>query len=151
MLITPALPIIADLLHGTVSDAYEAKLRRVQYLANVCLVLELDRSLSETYWLNVNDPTFPFVGVIEHTNFEPPESYGGSHIVYLSKYLPESDALYTMGDDALLDVRAATPDTDVPEVRPVMDHPAPRLARGLCPAPSWRSIIRRSSRARRPR
>lgn len=102
VLLTPALPIIADLLHGAVPATFEARLRRVQYLANVCLVLELDRSLSETYWLNVNDPTFPFVGIIEHTNFEPPESYGGSHIVYLSKYLPESDALYTLGDDELL-------------------------------------------------
>ena len=38
------------------------------------------------YWLNVNDPSFPFVSVIEHTNFEKPETYNGRHIVYLSKY-----------------------------------------------------------------
>ena len=80
-----------------------ASLRRIDYLANICLVLELDRSLSETYWLNVNDPSFPFVGVIEHTNFEPPESYGGRHIVFLSKYLPESDALFQMEDGEVLD------------------------------------------------
>ncbi len=59
------------------------------------MVLELRHSLSDTYWLNVNDPSFPYVGIIEHTNFESPESYGGSHIVYLSKYLPASDPLYT--------------------------------------------------------
>ncbi|MGT2485499.1 NAD(P)/FAD-dependent oxidoreductase [Methylobacterium oryzae CBMB20] len=102
VLMTPALPLIANLLEGHVSADYVARLRRVRYLANVCLVLELDRSLSETYWLNVADPTFPFVGVIEHTNFEPPESYGGRHIVYLSKYLPESDPLYAMSADELL-------------------------------------------------
>jgi protoporphyrinogen oxidase len=102
VLATPALPVIADLVQDHVPAAFAERLRRVRYLANVCLVLELDRSLSETYWLNVADPTFPFVGVIEHTNFEPPESYGGKHIVYLSKYLPESDALYTMSDDELL-------------------------------------------------
>jgi protoporphyrinogen oxidase len=78
-------------------------LRRIDYLANICLVLELDRSLSETYWLNVNDPSFPFVGVIEHTNFEPPENYGGRHIVFLSKYLPESDMLYRMSDPEVLE------------------------------------------------
>jgi protoporphyrinogen oxidase len=78
-------------------------LRKVEYLANVCLVLELDRSLSETYWLNVNDPGFPFVGVIEHTNFEPAETYGGRHIVYLSKYLPETAELYQMGDAEVLE------------------------------------------------
>lgn len=102
VILTQALPLIADLLEGHTSPEYVAGLRRIEYLANICLVLELDRSLSETYWLNVNDPTFPFVGVIEHTNFEPPESYGGRHIVFLSKYLPETDALYQMADDEVL-------------------------------------------------
>ncbi len=98
VLATPALPFIADLLQPHVSADYDTALRRIEYIANVCLVLELDRSLSSTYWLNVNDPGFPFVGVIEHTNFEPTSTYGGRHIVYLSKYLPESDALYQMSD-----------------------------------------------------
>jgi protoporphyrinogen oxidase len=65
-------------------------------------VLELDRSLSKTYWLNVNDPEFPFVGVIEHTNFEPAETYGGRHIVYLSKYLPETENFFRMCDEEVL-------------------------------------------------
>lgn len=103
VLLTQALPQIADLLEGHVEHGFVERLRRIDYLANICLVLEMDRSLSETYWLNVNDPSFPFVGVIEHTNFEPPESYGGRHIVFLSKYLPESDALYRMEDEAVLD------------------------------------------------
>ena len=95
---TPALPVIADLVAPHVTPAYLEQLRRIRYLANICIVLELDRSLSDTYWLNVNDPGFPFVGVIEHTNFEPQESYGGRHIVYLSRYLPEDDELYLMAD-----------------------------------------------------
>ncbi|MDB5698271.1 MAG: binding domain protein, partial [Alphaproteobacteria bacterium] len=103
VLVTQALPQIADLFEPHAAPDYIASLRRIDYLANICLVLELDRSLSETYWLNVNDPSFPFVGVIEHTNFEPPENYGGRHIVFLSKYLPENDALYRMGDQEVLD------------------------------------------------
>ena len=100
---TPALPIVADHVEPHVSPEYVSRLRRVQYLANLCIVLELDRSLSDTYWLNVNDPGFPFVGVIEHTNFEPAESYGGRHIVYLSKYLPETAELYVMPDADVLE------------------------------------------------
>jgi protoporphyrinogen oxidase len=99
---TPALPIIADLLEPHTPADFVARLRQVEYLANVCLILLLDRSLSGLYWMNVNDPTFPFVGIIEHTNFEPPESYEGHHIVYLSKYLPESAELYRMKDDEVL-------------------------------------------------
>jgi protoporphyrinogen oxidase len=103
VLATPALPIVADLVSPYAQAEYVEQLNRIPYLANVCLVLELDRSLSDTYWLNVNDPGFPFVGVIEHTNFEPASTYAGRHIVYLSKYLPEDSELYTMSDDALLE------------------------------------------------
>lgn len=99
---TPALPIIADLLDPHLNSEYVDKLRQVQYLANVCLVLELNRSLSKTYWLNVNDPNFPFVGVIEHTNFESKEIYGGRHIIYLSKYLLETEYLYQVNDEEAL-------------------------------------------------
>ena len=100
---TPALPVIADLVAPHAPEPWVASLRRVEYLANVCIVLELDRSLSDTYWLNVNDPGFPFVGVIEHTNFEPASTYGGRHIVYLSKYLPESAELYRMPDERVIE------------------------------------------------
>lgn len=99
---TTALPLIANMVRGWANDAYIKCLKKIQYIGNVCLVLELDRPLSEIYWLNVNDPSFPFVGVIEHTNFESPKTYGGKHIVYLSKYLPHTDHLYAMDPDEFL-------------------------------------------------
>jgi protoporphyrinogen oxidase len=102
VLATPALPVVADLVEPHLSPEYVRSLRRIDYLANICIVLELDRSLSETYWLNVNDPGFPFVGVIEHTNFEPAESYAGRKLVYLSKYLPENAELYRLPDDEVI-------------------------------------------------
>ena len=103
VLATTSLPIFADLVQPHVEPSYVERLRAIDYLANVCLVLELDRSLSSTYWLNVNDPGFPFVGVIEHTNFEPASTYGGRHIVYLSKYLPESADLFRMTEDEVVE------------------------------------------------
>ena len=103
VIVTTALPLIADMVRDWASEDYVKSLNRIQYIGNVCLVLELDRPLSKTYWLNVNDPNFPFVGVIEHTNFERPETYGGNHIVYLSKYLPHTDLMYSMSADELLD------------------------------------------------
>jgi protoporphyrinogen oxidase len=103
VIVTTALPLVADMIRSWSSDSYVRALERIQYIGNVCLVLELDRPLSNTYWLNVNDPSFPFVGVIEHTNFERPETYGGRHIVYLSKYLPHTDRLYSMSADEFLD------------------------------------------------
>lgn len=103
VLFTPALPIISKLIESWADKDYVQSLQRIQYIGNICLVLELDKSLSDTYWLNVNDPNFPFVGVIEHTNFESVETYGGRHIVYLSKYLPCFDSLYSMDGEQFLE------------------------------------------------
>ena len=98
VLATPALPIVTELVSPHVPSDYVERLRSIRYLANICVVLELSHSLSETYWLNVNDPGFPFIAVIEHTRFEPTATYAGRHIVYLSKYLPASDPLYGAPD-----------------------------------------------------
>jgi protoporphyrinogen oxidase len=101
VLVTTAPPIFSRLAPGLPAD-YRERLERIEYLANVCLVMQLDRSLSDTYWLNVGDPTIPFTGVIEHTNFQRPEEYGGARIAYLSRYLDPEDPYYSMDAEALL-------------------------------------------------
>jgi protoporphyrinogen oxidase len=102
-LFTPSFSVIADILEEVADPNWIQSLRRVNYLGNVCLVLQLDRSLSDTYWLNVNDPGFPFVGVIEHTNFDRPENYNGNHIVFVSRYLATEDPVWGYADDRYLD------------------------------------------------
>jgi len=98
-LFTPSFPIIADILEKSADSRWIAGLRRVKYLGNMCLVLRLKQSLSKTYWLNVNDPGFPFVGVIEHTNFDSPDNYNGTHIAYLSRYLAVEDPVWAYTDE----------------------------------------------------
>ncbi|AUH02158.1 amine oxidase [Prodigiosinella confusarubida] len=102
-LFTPSFPIIADILKDSTDPKWIASLRRVKYLGNMCLVLRLKHSLSGTYWLNVNDPGFPFVGVIEHTNFDSPDNYKGTHIAYLSRYLAVEDPVWLYSDDEYFD------------------------------------------------
>jgi protoporphyrinogen oxidase len=102
-LFTPAFPLIANIFEGNADANWLASLRRVRYLGNMCLVLRLKHSLSNTYWLNVNDPGFPFVGVIEHTNFDTPDNYKGTHITFLSRYLPVEDPLWSYPDEEYLE------------------------------------------------
>ena len=103
VIVTTALPLVAEMVQDWAPVDYVRNLQAIDYLANICLVLQLDRSLSSTYWLNVNDPSFPYVGVIEHTNFQSADDYNGDHIVYLSKYLPHTDKLYQMSDEEVLE------------------------------------------------
>jgi len=101
IIVTTAPSLLADMAPDIPQD-YRMRLERIHYLGNVCLVLKLDRNLSDTYWLNVGDPSIPFTGVIEHTNMQRPEDYGGAHLVYLSRYLDVLDPAYEMTADALL-------------------------------------------------
>ncbi len=72
------------------------------YGAN-CLVLALDRPLTSVYWLNVNDPGYPFMAMVEHTNYLPPADYGGRHLIYLGNYRPMDDPLMSSPKEAVLD------------------------------------------------
>lgn len=97
VLATVPLPVFLGITPG-LPDEYKARCARIRFLGNVCLVLRLNKSLSDTYWLNVADPSFPFVGIIEHTNFDDPKNFAGQRIAYISKYLPTSDNLYQISD-----------------------------------------------------
>jgi len=88
--IAPALPA-----------AYAEILDRVRYQWATCLILALDRPLSDIYWLSIGDD-LPFVACIEHTNFMPPEQYGGYHIVYLSNYTSPGHPVLEMDADQVL-------------------------------------------------
>ena len=83
-------PELAELL-PPIAQTYRQDLLKVGYLANVCLVLTLNRSLSEFYWTNVTDPSAPFVGIIEQTRWTGTEAFQGKHFVYISSYVPQDD------------------------------------------------------------
>jgi protoporphyrinogen oxidase len=68
-----------------------------------CTILALDRPLTTAYWLNVNDPGYPFMALVEHTNYRPADEYGGRHLVYLGNYRPMDDPLMTASRDAVLE------------------------------------------------
>lgn len=102
VLVTSHLPQYSDIISGFASKSYLKSLSKISYLGNMCLILSLKKSLSSTYWLNINDPEFPFVGIIEHTNLEESNTYG-THIVYLSKYIDVKDKLYRLDKSEFLE------------------------------------------------
>jgi protoporphyrinogen oxidase len=68
-----------------------------------CLILALDRPLTSVYWLNVNDPGYPFMALIEHTNYMPASDYGGRHLIYLGNYRPMDDPVMTASKETVLE------------------------------------------------
>jgi protoporphyrinogen oxidase len=103
-------------------ESYQAKLNQLEYEAAVVAILELDRPLSDVYWLNIADDALPFTGVIEHTNFVAPEKYQGSRFVYLSKYMEPDHPYFAMSPDQIIStylpyLRKINPDFDESWVR----------------------------------
>lgn len=83
-------------------EGYTAKLRGLMYQDALCLVLSLDRPLTDFYWLNVSDHSVPFLAVVEHTKLVEPERYGGRHIIYVANYLPGDASLLQLDAYALM-------------------------------------------------
>jgi protoporphyrinogen oxidase len=68
------------------------------------MVLALDRQLGpKAYWYNLpKSAGFPFLALVEHTNYLPPEHYGGDHIVYCGDYLEPDHPYFELSKEELL-------------------------------------------------
>ena len=90
---TPALP-----------EHYAASLRALKSMGAVVLILSLKQRLTKYYWHNLpKDAGFPFLALVEHTNYVGPEHFGGDHIVYCGDYLDPGHEYFTMSKEELLD------------------------------------------------
>jgi len=91
----PSLP--DDYLHG---------LRTLKSMGAVVMVLALKHQLSEEgyYWYNLpKSAGYPFLALVEHTNYVPAEHFGGDHIVYLGDYLEPEHEFFRLNQDELLE------------------------------------------------
>ena len=88
---------------------------RVEAYGAMCLILALDRQLTGAYWINLNDPGFPFQPFVEHTNFVSRDDYGARHIAYFGNYLPRGHKLFEPSKEEIIDeflpgIRRLNPD-----------------------------------------
>ena len=69
-------------------DSYAASLQALKSMGAVVLVITLDRQLTQYYWHNLpKEAGFPFLALVEHTNYMDAAHYGGDHIIYCGDYL----------------------------------------------------------------
>jgi protoporphyrinogen oxidase len=88
---------------------YLENLTRLKSMGAVVLTLALRRRLMpRTYWLNIPaqspDKTgnpFPFLALVEHTNYIDPVHYGGDHIVYCGDYVTPDHPYLSMDKEEL--------------------------------------------------
>ena len=70
---------------------FAAKIRAIENIPVVCVVLKLRERLSENFWMNICDDSIDLPGVIEYSNLNPG---AGPAIVYAPFYLPKTHPKY---------------------------------------------------------
>jgi protoporphyrinogen oxidase len=93
-------------------ETYLARLKRLKSLGAIVLILALERRLIDSvYWLNLparspdkSQNEFPFLALVEHTNYIDKVHYGGENLVYCGDYLESDHPYFDMAKEELLDI-----------------------------------------------
>jgi protoporphyrinogen oxidase len=90
----------------TLSDSYLTKLHNLKSMGAIVLVVALDRQLTEGfYWISLSkNEGFPFLALVEHTNFIDSTHYNGEHLLYMGDYLPPNHPYFQMSQAELEDL-----------------------------------------------
>ncbi len=87
-------------------EDYAGQLRALKHLGAVVMCVRLKQPLSPQgyYWYNLpKSEGYPFLALVEHTNFVPKERYNGETIVYAGDYLPRGHEYFSLSTEDLLD------------------------------------------------
>ncbi len=103
-----ALPpqVLAQIAPDLPAD-YLAGLQGLKTMGALAMALALKAPLSREgyYWYNIpKQAGFPFLILVDHTNFVPAEHFGGQHIVYVGDYLPPDHEYFDLSKEALLEI-----------------------------------------------
>jgi len=87
-------------------EKYLRGLLNLKSMGAVVLILALRHQLSEEgyYWYNLpKSAGYPFLALVEHTNFVSPEHFGGDHIVYAGDYLEPEHEYFQLTKQELIE------------------------------------------------
>ncbi|HNS02933.1 MAG TPA: NAD(P)/FAD-dependent oxidoreductase [Anaerolineae bacterium] len=102
--ISTSSPALMAKLAPDLPESYSASLRDLKSMGAIVLVVTLDRQLTQFYWHSLaKEAGFPYLAMVEHTNFIGPEHYGGDHILYLGDYLEVDHEYFSLSKEELLE------------------------------------------------
>jgi protoporphyrinogen oxidase len=85
---------------------YLEKLLAMKSMGAVVMIVAMNHRLSEEgiYWHSLpKSAGFPFLSLVEHTNFISADRFGGDHIIYVGDYLEPGHEYFTLSKDELLE------------------------------------------------
>ncbi|MEO8611587.1 MAG: NAD(P)/FAD-dependent oxidoreductase [Chloroflexota bacterium] len=91
---------------------YGKQMMELKSIGAICVVLALKQSVltDGTYWLNLpatsadkRESQFPFLAMVEHTNFMDKAHYNNDVLMYCGDYIPVDHEYFKLSDDQLVE------------------------------------------------
>jgi protoporphyrinogen oxidase len=104
VLVTTSPALLAKLC-PELPGSYLNGLLGLKSMGAVVMIMALKHQLSTDgyYWFNLpKEAGYPFLALVEHTNYVSPDHFGGDHIVYAGDYLEAGHEYFSLTDDELL-------------------------------------------------
>lgn len=99
-------PALLAKLAPALPPEYLKGLLDLKSMGAVVMILSLRRQLSPEgyYWYNIpKNAGFPYLSLVEHTNFLAKEHFGGEHIIYIGDYLNPDHEYFSLSKEELLE------------------------------------------------
>ena len=103
-MVTTSPALMAKMTTDLPSD-YLQGLLNLKSIGAVVMVLAVKHRLSKEgyYWFNLpKSAGFPFLALVEHTNFLPKENYNGDHLLYCGDYLDTDHEYFQLSQEEIL-------------------------------------------------
>ncbi len=103
VIVTLPTPLFIKITEGLPQN-YLNSLVNLQGIGAANLLLSLNKQFltDGSYWLNINEKNYPFLAVVEHTNFMDKKNYNNEHLIYVGNYLPHDHAYFHKDANSLL-------------------------------------------------
>ncbi len=103
VIVTLPTPLFTKITDG-LPDSYLKSLVSLQGIGAANLLLSLNKQFLQdgSYWLNINEKDYPFLAVVEHTNFMNKKNYNDEHLLYVGNYLPHEHSYFQKEANSLL-------------------------------------------------
>jgi protoporphyrinogen oxidase len=99
-------PVLLSRMAPDLPEDYLKGLLALKSMGAVVLTMSLKHQLSKEgyYWFNLpKSAGFPFLALVEHTNYVSPEHFGGEHILYAGDYLEPGHEYFSLSKEELLE------------------------------------------------
>lgn len=110
--ISTVAPGLLARMAPSLPETYLSSLKELKSMGAQVLILALKQQLlGKTYWLNLParspvkaENPYPFLALVEHTNYVDRKYYGGDHIVYCGDYLGAEHPFMQLSKQELLEL-----------------------------------------------